>query len=195
MNLKKAIIIDNFDSFTYNIYQLVLSLDFDVEVFRNNDISINKIKNKRFSHIIIGPGPKTPKESGKSLEIMEYFKDKLPIYGICLGMQAMVTLFGGELLTGFPVHGRKEQIYHKNQGIHKNIPSPFYGARYNSLTVKNPAKDLIVTAKNKEGLIMGLRHTKYSLFEGTQYHPESFLTEYGKIIMENFLRFNYENIY
>ncbi len=191
---KKVLLIDNFDSFTYNIFQLVLSLETEIEVKRNNEISKDDVLEKNFTHIIIGPGPKTPTESGNSLEIMDFFKDKLPIYGICLGMQAMATIFGGDLIKGFPVHGRKEKIFHKNQGLHKNLPSPFYGARYNSLTVQNPSQELIVTAKNKEGLIMGLKHSKYLLLEGTQYHPESFLTENGKLIMENFLSFDYETI-
>lgn len=193
MSSKKILLIDNYDSFTYNLYQLISSLNANVDVFRNDSITLSELKKKPFSHVVISPGPKGPQDSAVSLEAIDYFKDKLPILGVCLGMQAIGYIFGSKIVRHTPVHGKKDVIRHKNIGIHYNIPSPFKAARYNSLAVRDIDQNFLeTTAENKDNEIMGLRHRQYHCLEGVQYHPESFMSQYGETLIENFLVMKYD---
>ncbi len=193
MSAPQVLLIDNYDSFTYNLRHLAASLGAVVTVVRNDAASIEDLVQEPWTHLIIGPGPKGPADSGISLEAIDSFKEKVPILGVCLGLQAMVYLYGGKVAPHEPVHGKKETIYHRNVGIHAGVPSPFKAARYHSLAVKSFDPTVFeVTAENREGLVMGLRHRTYPLMEGVQYHPESFLSQYGDRLMDNFLRMRYE---
>ncbi len=185
---RKVLIIDNYDSFTYNLYQLVGSRDASVDVFRNDEITMAELKKRHYSHVIIGPGPKRPEDSALSVEAMNYYGERLPVLGVCLGMQLMAHLHGGTVIPDNPVHGKSEKITHTNSGIHRSLPSPFKCARYNSLVVSSiDESHLEVTARNMKGVIMGLRHRKFPNLEGVQYHPESFLSQHGDILIDNFL--------
>ncbi len=193
MNTPRVLLIDNYDSFTYNIYHLVASLGAAVTVVRNDAAAVEDLLQGPWTHLIVGPGPKGPAESGVSLAAIDSFKERIPILGICLGLQAMAYLYGGKVAPHEPVHGKKEEIHHRNVGVHADIPSPFKAARYHSLAVKSfdPAV-FEITAESRAGLVMGLRHRIHSLMEGVQYHPESFLSQYGDQLMDNFLRMRYE---
>ncbi len=190
---KQILLIDNYDSFTYNLYQLIAGFGYQVDVYRNDAVSMNFIQSKPYTHAVISPGPGRPENAKISLEVMEYYKDKIPVLGVCLGMQMMGILYGGSIKKEIPLHGKKDKISHRNIGYHSHIPSPFKAARYNSLIVKDISTDLLeITAQNSDNLIMGLRHKKFNLLEGVQYHPESFMTQYGDIFIENFLEAKYE---
>ncbi len=181
--------IDNFDSFCYNIYQYFKELGEDVEVIRNDSITINGIKRKNPSHLIISPGPCTPAQAGISLEAIDYFKDKLPILGVCLGHQAIGEAFGGKIIKALrPVHGHVHQIEHDRKGVFKDIPSPFNVTRYHSLVVdkRDFPSCLEISSLAEDGQIMGLRHKNY-LIEGVQFHPEAVLTDYGHKLFKNFI--------
>jgi len=185
MSLNVAVI-DNYDSFTYNLYQFFATAG-NCSVFRNNEININELKKKNITHLVISPGPGRPEDSKVSIEAVEYFKDRIPILGVCLGMQLMAYLNGGKIEKHPPVHGRTEKIFHVNSGIHSGMVQGFHAARYNSLCVSGiDETGLEITAKGESGFIMGLRDKKHWLFEGVQYHPESFLTENGTKILKNF---------
>jgi len=193
MSAPLVLLIDNYDSFTYNIFHLAASLGAQVTVVRNDATTVEEIAKERWTHVIIGPGPRGPADSGISLDIIDFFKEHLPILGVCLGLQAMVYRYGGVVAPHKPVHGKKDIIRHRNIGIHTMIPSPFKAARYHSLAVKSFDPTVFeVTAENEEGLVMGLRHRRYPFMEGVQYHPESFLSQYGDHLMDNFLRMRYE---
>lgn len=189
----RVLLIDNYDSFTYNIYQLARIVGGEVTVVRNDAATVDELTRERWTHLIVGPGPKGPADSGISLDLMDHFKEELPILGICLGMQAMAHQYGGEVAPHAPVHGKKDMIRHRNMGVHAGIPSPFKAARYHSLAVTRLDTTVFeTTAENLDGLIMGIRHRSYPLMEGVQYHPESFMTQYGDQLMDNFLRMRYE---
>lgn len=184
---KNIVIIDNYDSFTYNLYQYFAS-NGECSVFRNDETTIENLKNKRITHLVISPGPGRPEDSKVSVEAVEFFKDKIPVLGVCLGMQLMAYLNSGKIEKHPPVHGRTEKIFHVNSGIHCGMAQGFKAARYNSLCVTDiDESKLEITARGESGFIMGLRDKKYALFEGVQYHPESFLTENGVRILNNFL--------
>lgn len=183
------LLIDNYDSFTYNVYQLVANLGYQVEVIRNDQITATEIAAKNYSAIIISPGPGTPDDAGISLEIIERFAGKLPILGICLGHQAIGQVFGGKVVRApLPVHGKVSYIEHHDQGIYHGIPQNFAAGRYHSLIVEKESlpECLEVTASTAAGLIMGLRHKEYFI-EGLQFHPESILTPEGRNLVKNFL--------
>jgi anthranilate synthase/phosphoribosyltransferase len=185
---KKVLIIDNHDSFTFNLFQY-FSSSCDCSVYKNNEITLNELKKKNISHLVISPGPGRPEDSKVSIEAVEFFKDKIPILGVCLGMQLMAFLNGGMIEKHPPVHGLTEKIIHTNNGIHSGMSQNFKAARYNSLCVSDiDESKLEITAKGKSGFIMGLRDRDHPNFEGVQYHPESFLTENGIKILENFLK-------
>jgi anthranilate synthase/aminodeoxychorismate synthase-like glutamine amidotransferase len=184
------IIIDNYDSFTYNLVQYLGELKQDILVFRNNKVTINKIKSLRPRHIIISPGPGYPKDAGISNEVIHYFKDKVPILGVCLGHQCIGEVFGGKIVHAKNLmHGKTSLIYHNKKTIFKNVKNPFEATRYHSLVVERkslPAElELIAETKDKE--IMAVKHRIYPLW-GVQFHPESILTKEGKHILSNFLR-------
>jgi len=185
--MKKLLMIDNYDSFTFNLFQLFASLGVSVEVFRHDEITIDEILKRRPKWICISPGPKNPAQAGISKDVIRCFFDKIPILGVCLGMQAINEVFGGcTVHAPVPVHGKKDLIYHSGIGVFKGLPSPFWAARYHSLCVKPQSEDLIITAWSGDGVIMGLQHKVYPLY-GVQFHPESFMTEYGKELVLNFL--------
>ncbi|MCD4817706.1 MAG: aminodeoxychorismate/anthranilate synthase component II [Candidatus Cloacimonetes bacterium] len=188
--MKKIILIDNFDSFTYNLKQ-ILGFYFDgfVEVRRNNEIDILYIQKNNFSGIVISPGPGKPNDVPFSKEIISKFYQVKPILGICLGMQCLNETFGGiTIKADYPVHGKTSKISHSKTGIFNDIPQNIEVARYHSLIIDNLPSSLEITAKNESGIIMGIQHKKYPLF-GLQFHPESFLTQFGKEIILNFLKF------
>ncbi len=185
------LLIDNYDSFVYNLAQYLGQMDEDLMVFRNDVITIRKIKEINPGYIVISPGPRTPVDAGMTCRIIEYFAGKIPILGVCLGHQAIGYVFGGKIIRADKViHGKTSVIYHDNQTIFRNIKNPFFATRYHSLMVESSSLPdcLNITAWTKDKTIMGLRHKSFPV-EGVQFHPESILTECGKKILKNFLRF------
>ena len=183
------LLIDNYDSFTYNVYQYVANLGYQVTVIRNDMTSVSAIEQAGYQGIIISPGPGTPDSAGISKEVIARFAGKVPILGICLGHQAIGEVFGGRVIRApQPVHGKAEYIIHKGQGIYRDLPKPLSAGRYHSLIVdqKGLPECLEITATSQDGLIMGLRHREFDV-EGVQFHPESILTPKGIKILENFL--------
>jgi anthranilate synthase/aminodeoxychorismate synthase-like glutamine amidotransferase len=185
------LLIDNYDSFTYNLYQYIEELGFSTEVFRNNQITVKDIQKMKPSAIVISPGPGTPLDAGITLDVINRLKGKTPIFGVCLGHQAIGHAFGAEVIRAPRLmHGKTSLIKHKNRGVFEGLPNPLRGMRYHSLIVskKNLPKTLEITAE-ADGLIMGLRHKKFAI-EGVQFHPESFASEGGKKLIYNFLSKN-----
>jgi anthranilate synthase component 2 len=181
-------VIDNYDSFTYNLVQMFRPYDLDIEVHRSDKIAINRIKANKPDYILISPGPKDPAHAGISIEIIKVFCEEIPILGVCLGMQCINEAFGGKTVRApIPVHGKTSTINHKRQGLFTGIPSPLCAARYHSLMVDSVHGDLTETAHSQDGVVMGLSHQELPL-HGVQFHPESFLTENGVLFAENFLR-------
>ena len=183
------LIIDNYDSFTYNLVQYIGSLNPQLEVHRNDKISIDNIKKMNPDRIVISPGPGKPEDSGLSIDVVKEFGCKIPIFGICLGHQAITVAYGG-IVDRAPeiVHGKTSCITQTGSAIFKNIPEKFEATRYHSLVAIEEAfpEDLKVTAKTENGLIMALEHKTYPTF-GVQFHPESIVTEYGMDMVRNFL--------
>jgi anthranilate synthase/aminodeoxychorismate synthase-like glutamine amidotransferase len=185
------LVIDNYDSFTYNLVQYLGELGADMEVRRNDKVTIDEIENTlKPSRILISPGPGTPDQAGISLEVIKNFAGKLPILGVCLGHQAIGQVFGGKIVRApVPVHGKATEICHDGKTIFANLPYRFQAGRYHSLIVAKELlpEDLVISATTPDGLIMGLRHRQFPL-EGVQFHPESILTAEGKQLLENFLK-------
>lgn len=184
------LVIDNYDSFTYNLVQYLGELGEEVVVHRNDEISLSGIEALKLSHILISPGPCTPNEAGISLSLIEHFKGVIPIFGVCLGHQAIGQAFGGEVIRAEKLmHGKTSEIYHDGKTIFTDIPSPFTATRYHSLIVRRETLPdcLEISAETTEGEIMGLRHKDYAV-EGVQFHPESIITENGLQILRNFLK-------
>jgi anthranilate synthase/aminodeoxychorismate synthase-like glutamine amidotransferase len=183
------LMIDNYDSFTYNLVQYFGELGEDIEVFRNDKITIPEIEALKPERIVISPGPCTPNEAGISIDVIRHFKGKIPILGVCLGHQSIGAAFGGEIVRAPRLmHGKTSIIYHDGKTIFKDIPNPFEATRYHSLIIKRESlpDSLVVTAWTEEGEIMGVRHKEY-IIEGVQFHPESILTRVGKDLLRNFL--------
>ncbi|MFU1796694.1 aminodeoxychorismate/anthranilate synthase component II [Paenibacillus azoreducens] len=184
------LVIDNYDSFTYNLVQYLGELGEDVKVFRNDEIDIRGIEELAPDHILISPGPCTPNEAGISLEAIEQFKGKIPIFGVCLGHQAIGAAFGGKVVRAERLmHGKTSPIIHQGTSVFEGLPSPFTATRYHSLLVERSTLPdcLEITAETEEGEIMGLRHKEYPI-EGVQFHPESIITDYGHQMLRNFLK-------
>jgi anthranilate synthase/aminodeoxychorismate synthase-like glutamine amidotransferase len=183
------LVIDNYDSFTYNLVQYLGELGADMKVFRNDKIDIDGIKKLSPDKILISPGPGYPKDAGISIPVIKEFAGKLPILGVCLGHQAIGEAFGGKIVQAKNImHGKTSDIFHDNKGVFKGLPNPFKATRYHSLLIDRatlPA-ELEVTAWTKEEEIMGVRHKQYKI-EGVQFHPESILTTEGKKLLKNFL--------
>lgn len=183
------LMIDNYDSFTYNLVQYFLELGEEVEVIRNDKLTLDDIAEMAPRRLVISPGPCTPKEAGISVDAIKRFAGKIPILGICLGHQAITEAFGGDVVRADRLmHGKTSPILHDNQGIFKDIPSPFTATRYHSLIAKRetfPAC-LQITAWTEEQEIMGLQHSEYPVW-GMQFHPESILTTEGMQLLRNFL--------
>ncbi|GIO69587.1 aminodeoxychorismate/anthranilate synthase component II [Paenibacillus sp. FSL M7-1455] len=184
------LVIDNYDSFTYNLVQYLGELGEEVKVFRNDEIDIQGIEVLAPDHILISPGPCTPNEAGISLETIEHFKGKVPIFGVCLGHQAIGQAFGGKVVRAERLmHGKTSPILHQGTSVFEGLPSPFTATRYHSLLVERSTLPdcLEVTAETEEGEIMGLRHKEYPI-EGVQFHPESIITDHGHQMLRNFLK-------
>lgn len=184
-----VLMIDNYDSFTYNLVQYLGSLGAKVRVFRNDKITLGKIKQLAPEKIVISPGPGRPEDAGISCAVIRQFAGKIPILGVCLGHQCIGYVYGGKIINAkLLMHGKTSMIYHDRQTIFKGIPNPFEATRYHSLLVepKTLPKCLQVSAWTKQGEIMGLKHKEYSLW-GVQFHPESILTKQGLDILRNFL--------
>ncbi|MBO8138420.1 MAG: aminodeoxychorismate/anthranilate synthase component II [Desulfotomaculum sp.] len=183
------IIIDNYDSFVYNIYQYVTELGASVKIFRNDSITCKEISLLNPSHIIISPGPSTPNEAGISVEAVKYFAGKIPLLGVCLGHQSIGQAFGGKVVRADKVmHGKESVIYHDGKTIYSGLSNPFVAGRYHSLCIQRETlpNDLVISSWTENGQIMGVRH-KYYTVEGVQFHPESILTTEGKKLFRNFL--------
>ena len=184
-----VLVIDNYDSFTYNLVQYLAEIGAALKVYRNDAITLFEIAALKPSHIVLSPGPCTPNEAGVCLAVIERFAGQIPILGVCLGHQAIGQAFGGRVVrAGRLMHGKTSPIHHDGRTIFQGIPSPFTATRYHSLIV-DPASlppVLEVSAWTEEGEIMGVRHREYPV-EGVQFHPESILTEYGKELLRNFL--------
>ena len=183
------LVLDNYDSFTYTIVYYLTELGVKPKTIVNDEYSLQEIKSFNPLAILISPGPGTPKESGVSCELVQWAKEnKIPLLGICLGMQVIAENFGGDVVLAPQVkHGKISQISHNKKGIFASIPSPFAAVRYHSLVVDNLPKELSPTAQTNEGLIMALEHKNFPIF-GVQFHPESILTEYGFQLFDNFLK-------
>lgn len=183
------LLLDNYDSFTYNVYQLLSSLGASVEVIRNDQISVEEIARGGYEAVVISPGPGVPAEAGITEEVISQFKGKLPILGICLGHQAIGEVFGGKVVgAGEIVHGKTSPLRHNGKGLYAGLPQHIPVGRYHSLIVDMESLPdcLEITSELDNGMIMGLRHREYDI-EGIQFHPESILTPQGKAMLENFL--------
>ena len=184
----KIILIDNYDSFTFNLYHY-LSIYSDVEVIRNDKINSFEILKKKYKKIVISPGPGNPNQAGNCLKIVKKLYKKIPILGVCLGHQIIGQVFGSKIIQAKKlVHGKTSKIISSKKGILKNLPRTFEATRYHSLIVENKtlSKDLIITAKTENGIIMGIQHKNYNV-HGVQFHPESIKTKYGLKILKNFV--------
>lgn len=183
------LIIDNYDSFTYNLYQYIGEMSPNIVVYRNDQITIEEIEKLKPDRIIISPGPCTPHEAGVSIAVIKHFAGKIPILGVCLGHQAIGAAFGGRVIRSSEImHGKTSLIYHDGKTIFKGLPNPFEATRYHSLIIEKETLPycLTVTAWTSNGIIMGVRHKEF-VVEGVQFHPESILTKVGKDLLRNFL--------
>ena len=187
--MKKIILIDNYDSFTFNLYHYLSSLKVKVDVIRNDKINSKDILLRRYDKIVISPGPGNPNQSGNCLKIVKSLHKKIPILGVCLGHQIIGQVFGSKIIQAKKLmHGKTSKIISKKIGILKNLPKMFEATRYHSLIIdkKSLSKDLETTAETRDGLIMGIKHKKYDV-HGVQFHPESIKTKLGIKILKNFI--------
>ena len=183
------LVIDNYDSFTYNLVQYLAELGEDVRVVRNDEVTVEDIDHMMPERIVISPGPCTPNEAGVSLDVIRKLAGRIPIFGVCLGHQAIGQAFGGKVVRAKEVvHGKTSRIFHDDRGLFKGLPNPFEATRYHSMIVQREGLPdcLEITAKTWDEEIMGLRH-KTMPVEGVQFHPESFLTTVGKDLLRNFI--------
>jgi para-aminobenzoate synthetase component 2 len=184
-----VLVIDNYDSFTYNLVQYLGELGEKPVVYRNDEITLDEIEVLKPDHILISPGPCTPTEAGISLDLIERFKGKIPIMGVCLGHQSIGQAFGGDVIRAANLmHGKTSPIHHTGKGVFEGMPTPFTATRYHSLIVKRETLPdcLEITAETAEGEIMGLQHKEFPIV-GVQFHPESIVTEHGHTMLRNFL--------
>src|SRR2546421_888450 len=187
--MKMLLLIDNYDSFTYNLYQYLGELGAEIIVRRNDQITLDEIEAMKPDHIVISPGPCTPNEAGMSCQIIEAFGPRIPLLGVCLGHQSIGQVYGGRVIRASePMHGKTSLMYHEGKGVFRNLPVPFKANRYHSLIVERETlpNDLEITASTEDGIIMGLRHRQHPV-EGVQFHPESIMTPDGKKLLGNFL--------
>jgi len=182
------VVIDNYDSFTYNLVQYLGELGEELRVFRNDKITLDEIERLKPAAILISPGPGVPQEAGISEQVVQYFHKSTPILGVCLGHQAIGEVFGGKVVRAPTLmHGKVSQIFHDGKGLFSGIPQGFPATRYHSLMVTEVPTCLEISAETKEGVVMGLRHRDYPT-EGIQFHPESIMTVVGKNLLKNFLK-------
>lgn len=185
------LLIDNYDSFTYNLAQYLIELKEDVSVIRNDKTTVAEIAKMAPDRIVISPGPKTPNEAGISMEVIKAFNGKIPIFGVCLGHQSMAAAYGGKIVKAKTLmHGKTSMINHDGKGIFNGIENPFEATRYHSLIVDEATLPDVfeITARTDDGEIMGIRHREHPT-EGAQFHPESIITRHGKDLLKNFLTF------
>ena len=186
-----VIVIDNYDSFVYNLVQYLGELGWKSVVYRNDQVTLAQIESLSPSHIIISPGPCTPLEAGISNDIIWRFSGRIPILGVCLGHQCIGYVFGGQVIrAAVPTHGKSSLVYHDGKTVYQSLPNPFEAGRYHSLVVKRDTlpPSLALTAETDDGVIMGIRHKDY-VVEGVQFHPESIMTDVGHDLLKNFLSF------
>ena len=186
----KILLIDNYDSFTYNLYHYLSSLKCKVDVYRNDKIEINKIKRNKYKKIVISPGPGNPDQAGNCLKIVKYFYKTIPILGVCLGHQVIGQVFKSKIIGANKLmHGKTSLIKHNGKGVFKGIKKTIRATRYHSLIIerKTFSKELLITAETKDNIIMGLMHKKYNV-HGVQFHPESIKTPEGMKLLKNFLK-------
>ncbi|MGZ5061333.1 MAG: aminodeoxychorismate/anthranilate synthase component II [Usitatibacter sp.] len=184
------LMIDNYDSFTYNLVQYLGELGEDVKVVRNDELTVDEIEALAPARIVLSPGPCTPNEAGVSLELIQRFAGRVPILGVCLGHQAIGQAFGGAVVHAKTLmHGKVSRIHHRGEGVFRGLPTPYDATRYHSLAIEREScpEVLEVTAWTDDGEIMGIRHRTLSI-EGVQFHPESILTEHGHALLANFLK-------
>jgi anthranilate synthase component 2 len=187
----KILLIDNYDSFTYNLFHYLSSLKCKVEVFRNDKIKINQIENKKYNKIVISPGPGNPSQAGSCLKIVKYFCKSIPILGVCLGHQIIGQAFNSKVIGAKKImHGKTSLIKHNGMGIFKGIKKKILATRYHSLVIdkKNIGENLIITAETSDKVVMGIMHKKYNV-HGVQFHPESIKTQQGMKLLKNFLNY------
>jgi anthranilate synthase/aminodeoxychorismate synthase-like glutamine amidotransferase len=186
-----VLVIDNYDSFVYNLAQYLGELGWDSAVYRNDQVTLAQIERLSPSHIIISPGPCTPIEAGISNDIIWRFAGRIPILGVCLGHQCIGYVFGGQIIrAAVPTHGKSSLVYHDGRTIYESLPNPFEAGRYHSLIIKRDTlpSSLALAAETDDSVIMGIRHRDY-VVEGVQFHPESIMTDVGHDVLENFLSF------
>ncbi|RJQ45539.1 MAG: aminodeoxychorismate/anthranilate synthase component II [Gaiellales bacterium] len=189
MKAARVLIVDNYDSFTYNLVQFLGELGAAIEVFRNDRITPAEIGDRQPTHIVISPGPCTPNEAGVSMDVVRELGGRIPILGVCLGHQAIGQVFGGTIDRGQePVHGKTSLIHHDGRTIFAGVEDPFTATRYHSLVVLDPVPAVLeLSAWTDDDVVMGFRHRELAALEGVQFHPESILTSPGKKILDNFL--------
>ena len=188
------LLIDNYDSFTYNLYQYLSELGADVHVVRNDQVSLEEIDAQKPERIVLSPGPCTPREAGISNDVVRHFGPKLPTLGVCLGHQCIGDAYGATVgYAGEIMHGKTSLVHHDGKGVFRGLPNPLEGIRYHSLAVYRDTlpPELEVTAWTDSGVVMGLRHSEYPI-EGIQFHPESIMTQSGKELLRNFLEGNHD---
>ena len=186
----KLLLIDNYDSFTYNLVQAFLILGAEIDVHRNDAITVEEALTQKHTHLVISPGPGTPRDAGVSMQMIEAFAGRIPIFGVCLGHQSLVEVFGGKVVRAPRLmHGKVSPVAHDGKGVFNGMPEPFQAGRYHSLIAEPSSMPdvLEVTARTAEGEIMGVRHKSLPI-EGVQFHPESVLTPEGPVLMGNFLK-------
>jgi anthranilate synthase/aminodeoxychorismate synthase-like glutamine amidotransferase len=188
---KVIVLIDNYDSFTYNLYHYLGELGAKIKVFRNNKVNLDDIESLRPEKIVISPGPCTPKEAGISCDVILRFAEKIPILGVCLGHQCIGAAFGGEIIQAPSImHGKLSDVSHDSQTIFRSVKNPFAAMRYHSLVIdpEHLPAELTISARTADNIIMGVRHKRLPV-EGVQFHPESILTDEGKKLLRNFLEY------
>ncbi len=185
----RILLLDNYNSFTYNLYQYLSELGAEVDVARNDEITLDEIASKGLDGIVISPGPSRPENAGISLAVVERFGPTTPLLGVCLGHQCIGMVYGGDVITVEPVHGKQSAVDHRGAGVFEGLPTPVEAGRYHSLAVDRATLPdvLEVTASSPDGLVMGLRHREYPV-EGIQFHPESILTAEGMTMLGTWLR-------
>ncbi|MCC2672644.1 MAG: anthranilate synthase component 2/para-aminobenzoate synthetase component 2 [Armatimonadetes bacterium] len=184
------VIIDNYDSFTYNLVQYLGEMGEDLRVYRNDEVTVEEVEAMQPDHLIISPGPCTPTEAGISVPLIKAMAGKVPILGVCLGHQSIGQAFGGEVVrAGRLMHGKTSPVFHRNQGVFAGLPNPFQATRYHSLVIRKETMPdcLEITAETDQGEVMGVRHKELDI-QGVQFHPESVLTEGGKELLRNFVK-------
>jgi anthranilate synthase component II len=184
----RVLVIDNYDSFTYNLVQYLGELGAEVLVRRNDEVTPEEALELNPDRIVVSPGPCTPKEAGVSVELIERVSDKVPVLGVCLGHQAIGQAFGASVVRGEPVHGKTAKITHDGEGVYHGLDQGFEATRYHSLVIDpgSVPESLVVTSRTEDGTIMGVRHREFPV-EGVQFHPESVLTHSGRNLLKNFL--------